>query len=85
MPSLLGPMLRFTYVAGEGLPINQQVFRVKVTIFLRSGVPFTKFNDLEEGAYHLSSRHSLSDLSPFILRREMVKIMEELNRRCVSL
>lgn len=78
------------HLAGGGLPENHQVFRVKVvTTFLRAGIPLTKLDDfrelLEEGAYRLSSRHSLSDLIPFILRREKVQIMEELNGRFVSL
>ena len=78
------------HLVGEGLPEYHQVFRVKVlTTFLRAGVPLTKmeaFRDLlEEGAYRLSSRHSLSDLIPFILKREKAQVMEELTGRFVSI
>ena len=59
-----------------------------VTTFLRAGIPLTKLDDfrelLEEGAYRLSTRHSLSDLIPFVLRREKAQIMEELSGRFVS-
>ena len=59
-----------------------------VTTFLRAGFPLNKveaFRELlEEGAYRLSSRHGLSDLIPFILKRE-TQVMEELTGRFVSI
>ena len=78
-----------THLVGETLPEEQQVFRVKVvTTFLRAGVPLGKldhFNELlEEGAYHLTDRHNLSDLVPFIQTQEKKQIMAEINGRDIS-
>ena len=78
-------------LVGEGLPDDTQVFRVKVvTTFLRAGFPLNKveiFRDLlqEEGAYRLSSRHSLSDLTPFFKKREKAQVMDELGGHFVSI
>lgn len=78
------------HLVGEGLPDDHQVFCVKVvTTFLRAGVPLTKLDAfrhvLEERAYRLSSRHSLSDMIPFILKREKAQLMEELTGHFMSL
>ena len=59
------------HLRGETLPIDQQVYRVKVvSSFLRAAVPLNKMqffkNLLEENAYCLTDRHYMSDLIPFI-------------------
>ena len=58
------------HLAGEELPPEQQVYRVKIiTIFLRAGVLISKldlFRDLlEENGLRLAGRHTMSDLIPF--------------------
>ena len=78
------------HLVGETLPDSQQVFRVKVvTAFLCSGVPLSKLDNfrelLEEGAYRLSNRHTLSDLVPFIQKREKEQVLAEVTGRDISL
>ena len=66
---------------GESLPLDMQVYRVKVvSAFLRAGVPLSKvdlFRDiLEENAFRLCDRRHMSDLIPFLLSQEQARIKE---------
>ncbi len=77
------------HLVGEHLPEAQQVFRVKVvTAFLRSGVPLNKLHyfrePFEEGGYRLTDRHSLSDLVPFVQKREKDQVSSEITGRKIS-
>ena len=68
---------------GETLPVQQQVFRVKVMqTFLQAGVPLNKiavFRDfLEETGYRLCDRRTLYDLIPFIVEEEVSRIKSEI-------
>ena len=74
---------------GESLPLDQQVYRVKVVrSFLRAAVPLSKldcFRDLlEENAYRLSDRRHMSDLVPFILKEEQCRIRKEIADKHVA-
>ena len=78
-----------THLVGEKLPEAQQVFRVKVvTAFLRSAIPLTKLDNfkeiLEEGGYRLTDRHNLSDLIPFIQKKERECVLSEISGRDMS-
>ena len=71
------------HTSGESLPINQQVYRIKVvSTFLRAGVPLAKIElflpILEDTGYRLSGRRGMSDLIPFIHQQEQSKIKEEI-------
>ena len=62
------------------------MFRVKVIrSFLRAAVSLNKLECfrglLEEHAWHLTDRHHMSDLVPFILKEEQSRIQEELAGR----
>lgn len=77
------------HLRGEALPIDQQVYCVKVvSCFLRAAVPLNKVqffrNLLEENAYCLTDRHYMSDLIPFTLQQEQQKIQNEISGRDVS-
>ena len=77
------------HLRGETLPIDQQVYRVKVvSCFLRAAVPLNKMqhfrNLLEENAYRLTDRHYMSDLIPFILQQEQHCIQNEISGKDVS-
>lgn len=74
---------------GEELPERQRIYRVKVlNAFLRAGVPLNKlscFADvLEDNAYSLGGRRTLSDLIPFVLQNEKVTIRKEVTGKAVS-
>ena len=78
-----------THLVGEKLPEAQQVFRVKVvTAFLRSAVPLSKLDNfkdlLEEGGYRLTDRHNLSDLIPFIQKKERECVLAEISGHDIS-
>ena len=78
------------HLVGEHLPEAQQVFHVKVVlVFLRAAVPLSKlrvFKELlEEGSFHLTDRHSLFDLIPFIQKREKEDIAEEIAGHNISI
>ena len=77
------------HLGGETLPIDQQVYRVKVvTAFMRAGVPINKvsqFRDvLEENALRLTDRSHMSNLIPFIWQEEQKRIKSEINGRDIS-
>ena len=75
---------------GETLPIDMQVYRVKVvSTFLRAGIPLSKldlFRDiLEENAHRLCDQHHMSDLILFVLQQEQAKIKEEIEGQHVAI
>lgn len=77
------------HLAGEELPPEQQVYRVKViTTFLRAGVPISKldlFRDLlEENGFRLSGRRTISDLIPFAHQEEQRRVKIEMQGQKVS-
>ena len=64
-----------THPAGETLPMEQRVFRLKVVkTFLKAAVPLSKldaFRDiLEEGGTGPTDRSHMAELIPFVLRQE---------------
>ena len=77
---------------GETLSAHR-VFRVKVAMtFLRAGIPLNKLDCfrplLEENAYSIGGRRTISDLIPFILQNERKQLKEEIEggdrrTRCV--
>jgi hypothetical protein len=78
-----------THLEGETLPMDQQVYRVKVvSAFLRAGVPLNKvilFRDgLEENAFRLTDRSHMSNLIPFIWKEEEKRIKNEIEGRMRS-
>ena len=78
-----------SHMRGETLPIEQQVYRVKVVQkFLRAVVPLNKIQLfrglLEENAYRLTDRLYLTDLVPFILKKEQQLIKREIAGRNVE-
>ena len=77
------------HLRGETLPMQQQVYRVKVvTALLRAGIPLLKldsFRDiLEENAYRLTDRRHMFDLVPFILKEEETRIKNEVTGKHLS-
>ena len=77
------------HLAGETLSNDLQVYRIKVVrTFLKAGVPLNKvdlFRDiLEEHGLRLAERRVLSDLVPFIRKKEVIKISQEIEEREVS-
>ena len=77
------------HARGETLPEDHRVYRVKVLMaFLRAGIPLNKMEHfrslLEENAYSLGGRKTLSDLIPFVLRNERTLLKEEIQGRDVS-
>ena len=77
------------HLAGEELPPEQQVYRVKVlTTFLKAGVPISKLDHfrelLEENGVRLAGRRSMSDLIPFVQQEEQRRVKEEIKGRKVS-
>lgn len=69
---------------------DQKVYQLKVlTAFLNAGVPISKvkyFRDfLEESALQLTEQMYLSDLLPYIIKKEIVRIKEEINGRYLSI
>lgn len=77
------------HLRGETLPIQQQVYHVKVvTALLRAGIPLSKldsFRDiLEENAYRLTDRRHMFDLVPFILKEEEARIKNDIAGKHLS-
>ena len=77
------------HLRGETLPMQQQVYRVKVvTALLRAGIPLSKldsFRDiLEENAYRLTDRQHMFDLVPFTLKEEEARLKNEVNGKHLS-
>ena len=74
---------REAHLAGGTIPIDQQVYRIKVvTAFLHAGIPLAKIDSfrelLEENVTHLAGRRSLSDLIPFIHQEEIHRTKQEI-------
>lgn len=74
---------------GETLSDTHRVYRVKVAMtFLHAGVPLNKLECfrplLEENAYSIGGRRTISDLIPFILQNEQKQLKEEIEGRDVS-
>lgn len=79
-----------SHVVGEALTESTQVFRVKVvSTFLRAGIPLNKldiFRELfEENGYRLTDKRNIFDLIPFIRKREVDAISEEIKGKDVSI
>lgn len=77
------------HLEGETLPINQQVYRVKVlTAFLGAAVPLNKLDCLkqlfEENGLCLTDRSHLANLIPFVLEEKRAHIKEEMKGKQVS-
>ena len=75
---------------GETLPEDQRVYRIKVVrTFLHCGVPLNKISEfrelLEENALRLTDRRHMSDMVPFILEREKVKIKQEIAQKPLAI
>ena len=70
--------------AGETLPMEQRVYRLKVLkTFLRAAVPLTKLNAfrdlLEESMFRLTDRSHMSDLVPLVVTQEIADIKSEIS------
>lgn len=77
------------HFVGETLPVDHQVYRVKVVeTFIASGVPLNKLDSfkplLEENAMRLTDVQHMSDLIPFIHGQEMERIRADIASRPVS-
>ena len=77
------------HLAGEALPPEQLVYRVKVlTTFLRAGIPINKLDHfrelLEESSFRLAGRRTMSDLIPFVQQEEQKRVKGEIIGRKVS-
>ena len=77
------------HLAGEELPPEQQVYRVKVlTTFLKAGVPISKLDHfrelLQENGVRLAGRRRMSDLILFVQQEEQKRVKEEIKGRKVS-
>ena len=75
--------------AGETLPMEQRVYRLKVfKTFLRAAVPLTKldaFRDLlEENMFRLTDRRHMCDMVPHIVTQEKADIKAEIQGKPVS-
>ena len=75
--------------AGETLPMEQRVYRLKVLkTFLRAAVPLTKldaFRDLlEENMFRLTDRRHMCDMVPHIVTQEKADIKAEIQGKPVS-
>ena len=59
-----------------------------VSTFLRAGIPLSKldtFRDLfEEGAYRLIDKRHMSDLVPFVLKKEEGHILNKISGKALS-
>ena len=74
---------------GETLTESTQIFRVKVvSTFLRGGIPLNKldiFREMfEETGYRLTDKRNMFDLIPFIQKREVDAIIEEIKGKDIS-
>ena len=77
------------HARGETLPEDHRVYRVRVLMsFLRAGIPLNKIEHfrplLEEHAYSLDGRRTISDLIPFVLQNERALVKEIIQGREVS-
>ena len=77
------------HLEGETLPVEQQVYRVKVVrAFLRAGVPLHKITSfrgiLEENALRLTDRSHMSNFIPFILKEEQKLLCKEIENKHIS-
>jgi hypothetical protein len=80
---------KINHPAGEMLPMEQRVYRLKVLkTFLRAAVPLTKlsaFRDLlEENMFRLTDRRHMTDLVPYIVTQEKADIKAEILGKSVS-
>ena len=80
-----------THRKGGTLPIEHNVFRVKViTEFMRSGIPLWKLecsdlrNLLEQNGYRLTDPRHLLDVVPFIRREERATFQSEIQGKHLS-
>ena len=80
-----------THRKGETLPIEHNVYRVKVVMaFMKSGIPLWKLecsdlrNLLDQNGYRLTDPRHLLDLVPFILREERACIQSEVQGKYLS-
>ena len=74
------------HLEGETLPMEQQVYCVKVLkAFLKDGTPLNKLNCfrsiLEENVFRLTGRSHTSNLLPFIVNEEQDLMKQEVVRR----
>lgn len=74
----------------ETLPEDQRVYCIKVVqTFLRCGAPLNKIPEfrefLEENALRLTDRRHMSDMVPFILEQEKIKIQEEIAQKPLAI
>ena len=86
----LKPHNTATHPEGETLQMDQQVYRIKVvSAFLKAGVPLNKvshFRDiLEESAFRLTDSSHMSNLIPFIWKKEQKRIKNEIEGRDLSI
>ena len=77
------------HLQGETLPMQQQVYRVKVvTALLKAGIPLSKLNCLrdilEENAFRLTDRRHMFDLVPFV-QKEEARLKNEIDAKYISL
>ena len=77
------------HLEGETLPMEQQVYRVKVLkAFLKAGTPLNKLNCfrgiLEENAFRLTDRSHMANLLPFILNEEQDRMKQEILGRDIA-
>lgn len=77
------------HLEGETLPVEQQVYRVKVfRAFLRAGVPLHKVTSfrgiLEENALHLTDRNHMFNFISFILKEEQKLLCKEIENKHIS-
>ena len=77
------------HTKGESLPVDQQVYRVKVMkAFLLAGIPINKISCfreiLEENALRLTDRSHMANLIPFIIEQEKGKLKEQIESKNVS-
>jgi len=74
---------------GENLTESTQVFHVKVvSTFLCAGIPLNKLDIfrelLEENGFRLTDKHNMFDSIPFIQKREVDAISEDIKGKDVS-
>lgn len=88
--SALAAHNRETHQEGESLPVDQQIYRVKVvTAFLIAGVPVNRVTCfqqiLEESGYQLTDRSHVANLIPFVVEQERLRLKQELGHKNVSI
>ena len=80
---------KINHPAGETLPMEQRVYRLKVLkTFLHAAVPLTKlssFRDLpEENMFRLTNRRNMTGLVPYIVTQEKADIKAKILGKSVS-